>query len=313
MRMIPRGRPTGLRHTWWCLVALAIGLACGRPKTTVERDNIGLQVSLTKTDCYDSNQDADSDGLDDRCELELAAAFAPELVIDPNDCLWHAEASPPRLRGGYLFAAQPLGAIVRIAFLPAYHRDCGWSGVACAMRAGRCGSHSGDSELILVDVAPLGTNRWRTTAVFLSAHCFGNSAGRCRWYRAENLSSFDWIDARSFGAPRVWVATGKHANYPTSRSCDAGHWFLDSCDHNSLRVRFPVLTSRQNIGSRARPLPEPDGCMDSDNLPLGAEGVDRGSRECVWNGSQPFRGWQTSNHGNSPTAYARYLTRIAGF
>jgi hypothetical protein len=240
-------------------------------------------------------------------------AFAPELVIDPNDCLWQGGASPARLRGGYLFAAQPLGAMVRIAFLPAYQRDCGWSGLACAARAGRCGAHAGDSELIVVDVVPSGINGWRTTAVFLSAHCFGNSAGRCRWYRAEDLHSFEWVDARSLGAPRVWVAVGKHANYPTSRSCDAGHWFLDSCDHNGFRVRFPVLTSDQNIGSRAHPLPWPDGCIASANLPLGGDGFDLGSQECIWDDARPFRGWQATPQGDLPTPYARYLTRIAAF
>ena len=296
-----------------CFVALVVVAACGRTRTIVAGETIGLRISLPTADCYGANQDADSDGFDDRCELELAAAFAPELVIDSSDCLWQPEASPPRLGGGYLFAVQPLGTNVRIAFLPAYYRDCGWSGLSCAVRVGVCGSHPGDSELILLDVAPSGLDHWRTNGVFLSAHCFGRSGGRCRWYRGDELRSFDWLDAIPFGAPRVWVAAGKHANYPTRRSCDAGHWFLDSCDHNSRRVRFAVLTRRQNIGSRARRFPSPDGCMSGGSLPLGAEGVERASRECIWDETHPFRGWQASTGADAPTSYAHYLTRIGGF
>ena len=122
----------------WYLVVLVIGLSCGRAKHTIDRESesIGLRTSLTAADCSDATQDADADGLDDQCEFDLAMMFAPELVIDPADCLWQAGATPPRLRGGYLFAAQPLGRLVRIAFLSAYQRDCGWSGAACAVGHG---------------------------------------------------------------------------------------------------------------------------------------------------------------------------------
>lgn len=274
----------------------------------------GLLLSRSAQVCAMAGVDADHDGLDDRCELELAQGFAPELLLDPRDCLWSAELRPPRLGGAYLFAARRTHSGIRIAYLPGYYRDCGWSGPVCRLRGGNCGAHAGDSELIVVDVEPTGeAGRWRTTGVFLSAHCFGRSSGRCRWYRETDLRAFAWVDEVPNGAPRVWVARGKHANYPTQRTCDRGHWFYDSCDQNSTAVRFPAVYAAQNIGSRLKPMPAGDGCIGSDKLPLGAVGTSTGARECPWDSSRPFWGWQDVRGGIPPSAYARYLELIGGF
>ena len=272
-----------------------------------------MRPSWSAQSCQTVQLDSDQDDLDDGCELDLAAAFAPELVVDTADCLWQADISPPRLAGGYLFAVKPLGRGVRIAYLPAYYRDCGWTGTACVVRLGQCGSHSGDSELIVLDVEPSTNGDWRTTAVFLSAHCFGRSDGRCRWYRGADLDSFEWLGGTRFGVPRVWVARGKHANYPTQDSCDSGHWFLDSCDGNAIQMRFPVLTTRQNIGSRQHPLPGGDGCIVAAELPLPGGAVAEQARECPWSDAQAFTGWQSTPARGAATPYSRYLTRVASF
>jgi hypothetical protein len=261
-------------------------------------------------------RDADADGLGDRCEFALARA--PELVVDRRDCLWDDAPGAARLAGGYLFAAERVGDGVRIAYLPAYLRDCGWTGPVCATRGPGCGAHAGDSELIVVDVVPAhgpdaSAPRWRTAGVFLSAHCFGRSDGRCRWYRGHALGAFTWADGRPFGAPRVWVARGKHAHYPTRTACDRGHWFYDSCDRNDAVGRFPVRVAAQNVGSRAHPLPNAGGCLAARELPLGARGASAGTQECVWDAARPFRGWQAVSTGAAPTAYAYYLARVAGF
>jgi hypothetical protein len=294
----------------WAMLLVAVG--CARP--VAERVPIvGLSLPATVALCADATIDEDRDALDDRCELALARAFAPELRVDARECGWRDDVAPARLAGGYLFAAQRTRTGVRLAYLPAYFRDCGWSGAVCLLVAGGCGAHAGDSELIVVDVAasaPAG--RWRATGVFLSAHCLGGSAGRCRWFRGDALHELEWADDVAGGAPRVWVARGKHANYPTQRACDRGHWTYDSCDGNGVAVRFPVRSTAQNAGSRQHPLLG-DGCLSSEELPLGPAGADAGMRECMWDASRSFRGWQRDRTGSEPAAYARYLELFAGF
>src|SRR6185503_11588916 len=115
----------------------------------------------------------------------------PELLVDSGDCLW--SAADQRLAGGYFYVVQPLTASsdsIRLAYLPAYFRDCGWHGTQRLIRLGRSNGHAGDSELILLDVARDTAGAWRTVGVFLSAHCFGGSDGRCRWFRGAELGDF---------------------------------------------------------------------------------------------------------------------------
>ena len=257
--------------------------------------------------CTSATGDADADGLGDECELALARGFAPLLVVDRRECLWTSDDAGGRLAGGWLYAAQPVGdGRVRIAYLPAYLRDCGWTGAPCLVRERRCGAHAGDSELVLVDVARDSGGRWATTGVFLSAHCLGRSDGRCRWYRGDALARFAWVGGVRGGAPVVWVASGKHGGYPTRDDCDAGHWGFDSCDANVAAFRFPVHPAR-NIGSRAHPA----GCVSGDALAIA--GVDPAARECPWDDVRPFRGWQPAGSKGPPgSSYARQLARFAG-
>ncbi len=295
---------------WIALVALSLSLGCRRTPPASRADAAapaGLRVAGWSGACLAARDDADRDGLDDGCELALAAAFAPELVVDRRDCLW-TPAEPGRLAGGYLFVAQPSGPGVRVAYMPAYFRDCGWSGPVCLLRGRGCSAHAGDSEVVALDLAhDSATGRWRTTGVFLSAHCHGRSAGRCRWYRGAELRAFAWVDGEAAGAPRVWVARGKHGHYPTRASCDAGHWSYDTCDRNDAAARFPVRSARQNVGSRAHPSPDAEGCIATDALPLSAAGADTAATECIWDPTRPFRGWQADRIGAAPTSYARYL------
>ncbi len=250
-------------------------------------------------------QDADQDGLSDACELALAKQFAPTLVVSPTACNWNEAAGV--LGGAYLFGVLPLpegGA--RVAYLPAYYEDCGWRGAKCWVRwRGGCDPHAGDSELILVDVEAGGTV-WRATRVFLSAHCFGGSDGRCRWYHRSELT---WVG----DAPRVWVAEGKNAHYPSRGACESGHWFYDTCERNALEVRYSVETHSRNIGSAAHPFPTAgvgSGCLAARDLAIPP--ADSTSHECIWE-DRPFRGWSADVTSGSATPYLQYLIEVAGF
>ena len=291
-----------------CLAGICARAGATPAAATLSSGPVGIEVPACAHSSGDS--DSDTDALGDPCELALARAFAPLFVVDRRDCLWTQNADGARLGGAYLFAAQSIDRGVRLAYLPAYWRDCGWSGAACAIRLGRCGAHAGDSEIVLVDVAPGDAGRWATTGVFLSAHCFGRSDGRCRWFRGDELRAFAWAGDTVRGAPRVWVARGKHGGYPTRAACDGGHWGLDSCDGNGESYRFPILSARQNLGSREHPGPTADGCLTSASLAF--PGAAPGARECPWDEAQPFRGWQSPGAG-AASSYARYLARIAAF
>jgi hypothetical protein len=296
-------------------VALFAGASCMVTNYLAGDPLVGLPLSWTMEGCRTPSTDRDEDGVDDECELALAKAFAPELVVDRSDCSWSGSADAARLEGGYLFAVQraPDGPAVRVAYLPAYYRDCGWSGLACVARGEGCSAHAGDSELMVVQVRPgARTRRWVAEAIFLSAHCFGSSGGRCRWYTGGDLRHFRWVDDVRGGAPRVWVAKGKHANYPSRAECDTGHWYYDTCDDNDVVYRFPITSIRQNIGSRRRPLPAGDGAGCVKRPPSGprSSAVNDAALECVWDRRTRFTGWQRDRPRGGATPYARVLAAV---
>ncbi len=274
---------------------------------------VGLPMSWSAGQCAAVQEDVDRDGLEDRCELALAKAFAPVMITAEGGCNWDGEVSPARLRGAYLYAVQSVEDVYRIAYLPAYFRDCGWRGAKCWLPWVDCAPHAGDSEAIVVElVYGAQEDRWRTTGVFLSAHCFGRHGGGCRWYRGEGLEAFAWAEGRRYGAPEVWVAEGRHANYPSRQACDRGHFGLDTCDRNEAHYRFPVHSSGQDLGSRAWPIGG-DGCLAAEALPAAGRGTVPGTVECFWRLERAFGGWQGEEAGSGATAYACYLMEVAGF
>ena len=286
----------------------------------------GTGIPIPAEACASPGVDSDADGVGDRCETALARAFAPVLVADSTECGW--DAGLDRLGGEYLYAVQqvPGGAgRVRIAYLPALYVDCGWRSPVCAVFGGMCRGHDGDSEAVIVEVARGGDSaesgvagggeRWRTERIFLSAHCHGRSDGRCRWYEGRALRRFRWADGVERGAPVVWVARGKHANYPSRALCDTGWWLRETCDRNRAARRFPVLHARQNVGSRERPFGREAGtdCIGPDFVGWGSRMPVPGTAECFWRPDRPFHGWQRSTPDNTTASYGRYLAEHAGF
>jgi hypothetical protein len=316
---------------------LLAGVGCAGPLSVGDEASPpdGLPLAITPDTCG-SVPDSDEDSISDTCETVLAAAFAPSLVVAPSTCDWDDTVSPSRLGGGYYYAVAPSvgGEGIRIAYMPAYYRDCGWFGPKCGIPGVDCAPHAGDSEAVMVDVEyDQDIGQWRTTGIFLSAHCFGSSSDGCRWYRGSRLRQFAWVAGVVRGAPIVWVSEGRHANYPTRTSCDRGHYWLDTCDRNRYAFRFPIRHTRQNVGSRAVPFGSsatelrvprmagtPDtgalragdasGCVDDLHATWNSEWTVRGAFECFWV-AVPFRGWQLEGPGVTP--YETYLTTIAGF
>ncbi|HEX6899072.1 MAG TPA: hypothetical protein VF789_05135 [Thermoanaerobaculia bacterium] len=290
---------------------------------------LGLKVGHTWSSCHSTAQDLDHDGLLDACENGLAAAFAPGMQVQ-QDGVWddgvvmNGIPYPARLGGDYAFAVQkdPGGTdSIRIAYLPAYYYDQG----------GHFSPHSGDSELILVDVAyNASSQRWETQRVFLSAHCNATVLGfpvdpDCRWW---DRSYFQWVDGVTWGAPIVWVSVMKHANFYSQGKCSSWQELPDGCPAVEHFYRFPVVYTQQNIGSADYPLPwRFDGTPTRDCVPpfwnsgrlqqLNPHAYSGSYRECWWSltsggTSQKFTGW-LNPFGTLATGYGLMLRHFAGF
>lgn len=266
-------------------------------------------INLPASACSGATPDSDEDGLEDACEHALATAFAPVLMAHDTRCTPPSAAAGERIPGGYFHAAQPMRGGVRLVYMPAYYRDCGWSSAWCVLLD--CAAHAGDSEMIAVDVRQLASGAWATTSVFLSAHCFGTSSRDCRWYEGAGLDAFEWLNDMARGVPVVWVSDARNANYPSYDACDRGHGGMDRCARDATSYRFPVISER-NIGSRAVPMQlagQAPGCVTgafvepADRLIVSPDAV-----ECFWSRAAPFGGWQGGGTGVS--AYERYLEYI---
>lgn len=268
-------------------------------------------IAVTAGPCIDVIPDRDADGLSDECEAALTNAFAPLLMMHSTRCTLPSAGADDRIPGGYFHAAQPARGVVRLVYMPAYYRDCGWKGAKCIIV--KCAGHAGDSELIVVDVRQKQNGAWLTEAVFLSAHCFGRTERDCRWYRDHELTQFEWVNGIDRGAPLVWVSDARNANYPSYDACQRGHLRIDSCDRASIPYRFPVVQER-NIGSRAVPFVEggqPPGCASGRFVePDDPFVVAPASLECFWDAAAPFRGWQGAGSGRGATAYGDYLQHL---
>lgn len=291
------------------LILIAASCARLRPPAPLGVADDPPGITVATGPCLDAVPDTDRDGMSDGCELALARAFAPRLMLHATRCTLPSAGSEGHIAGGYFHAAQPVGGIVRLVYLPAYYRDCGWRSAWCILID--CRGHAGDSELIVVDVRRSTSGGWITDAIFLSAHCFSRSEPDCRWYRGDDLEQFDWVDGIVQGAPVVWVSDARNANYPSRETCDRGRQGLDRCDRSATPWRYPVIAER-NIGSRAVPITvgeNPTGCVTgrfvepNDRMIVAHDAV-----ECFWDAASPFSGWQGA--GTAETAYGLYLDHL---
>ncbi len=211
---------------------------------------IGLYTNTYSLEsCFREGPDLDADGVWDYCETRLAQIFAPVLSFG-HDC--SSDGAYNRPGGEYYYAVTRLRIYgedrIRIAWLPAYYRDCGSPG----------GPHSGDAEFMIHEINyNTASAHWVTKRIFLSSHCYAVQFGfetdpDCQWWQPADIAG--WHDGRIQGAPHIWVAIGKHAHYRSKAACNGGGYeplWSDTCEAANQETRYPVLYSWQNIGSNS--------------------------------------------------------------
>lgn len=273
-----------------------LGLSCPDPFPWQP----GLFTAWGYDDCYNlsgSYRDGDQDGVHDGCEFVLANYFAPRLIVDhanEGSC-W--DASLNRIGGEYFFAVEQRGQnLIRVIYLPSYYADCGSPLPGCALSV--CDPHRGDSEAIALDLQyKPATQHWLVDSAFLSAHCFASWPydTKCKFYDHSELF---WAQ-HDRGAPVIFVSLWKHANYKSRASCDGGAAGADTCDSNSFGMYFPIVTERQNIGSREVPFFGQTTCPSSQYVGWGSTLTDPSVQECGYFQTVNFTGWQSSGTGSA--------------
>jgi len=225
--------------------------------------------------------DSDQDWLADHCELEIARGFAPTMRMSLLEGC--PEGEP------YFGAMYHLNGEVRIAYMPAYYKDCGPYGTPGGIGAG----HHGDTEYIMVVVKFNSTTRhWYFVEMYLSSHD-DTMGDRSKWVSAAETR----FSRRDAAHPSVWVAIAKHANYRSSDVCNQTLWG-DVCGSTMPPFRIAVIPER-NVGSEWIPMP----CRASEGRYAG-----NGRQECFFGTSRAFAGWHPDAAGVKP--YREYLTSI---
>jgi len=232
--------------------------------------------------CVETGNDADGDGLWDDCEYQLAAAFAPELVL--------ASAHETFTGREPHWVARPLEwtasgeTAVLIMYLLSYYVDGGTDSPICRNYFAEpiCQGHYGDSEWILLKVEyDSETEHWVLKLAEYSQH---STAG---WYEATTKAyPTALVYPTHIGAyPRAYVSVNKHANYPNPDACDdGGFWGFDYCFLDSYeRV---TVTPWSGLGSRQLHAVSQDCIASSNPIYSG-----NGETECYWT-VREFGGWQ---------------------
>lgn len=241
----------------------------------------GYDLQINSDYCRSGEDDADGDAMRDSCEHSLAYAFRPYLRIQGSDV---CPAREPYWSATH--ASSVRGA--RIFYALSYYHDCGRGSIG-----GLGGPHYGDSEFIVVLLRNFaGTNIWAVESVTMSAH-HGTGSQATRTFPHDD-SRLTYPDQRR-GAPLVWAALDKHANYPTRDECDAGGYGYDECFFNFSDVRVETLASA-NIGNSTQNVyPTTRALNTPTRSRAGHPGV-----ESFWTTTFKFCGWQDTSNPTGP-------------
>ena len=286
-------------------------------------------TTVTPNTCFSASgagiNDVDKDGMNDYCENVLASSFAPLLISSPYDCSMGME---PYYAVKY-FPGDPLnnmggsGSRVRIFYALSYYLDCGdpsgttlgctaaqilesfgsFNGALNSLSSGtwpitaenHCAGHVGDSEFISVDVVYNdATQRWVFNSMFTSAHYTTLNDRSARTYYRTLRNEIQW-EQQIGGAPRVWVALYKHANYPSVARCQNGD-LADNCEGNAVETKVRT-GSPYNLGSVQANFINPGSCVAGGALVQYYPSDYR--IECYWT-SNRFAGWDKFGPGVTP-------------
>jgi len=262
------------------LVGPLCQLGCTETDPNPSAPGVFLGSGVTPDVCSDGT-DSDGDGVEDFCERNLAAAFAPQLAYSQADNV----GREPH------WVARPLSEDeVRVGYLLSYHVDNGTQDPYSCMNflpSTWCWGHAGDSEDIFLDVQyDWSSQHWVLKTAFYSRHSN---------HGVYNAGSNGYPQALVYpnhpGAyPRAYVSFSKHANYASQPECDAAQYGFEDCFPNAY-ARVAAGASL-NLGSRTV---QRLNCMaSSDPFYSG-----NGAIECYWTGSQ-FAGWQTFQPASDP-------------
>jgi hypothetical protein len=297
--------PTDLAHDQPDLRKDRVGPAClpGCTDTDPNPTYPGVYLSsfVNPEECR-VGTDEDLDRLSRRCENDLAYAFAPSMRHHSGDYVQ---------REGYWAAQWENYNTVKILYMFGYYVDEGVQGsnnhTACELSSLslECDGHSGDSEhVVLYARYNEITQHWLLYSASLSHH-----GGHILAIAGTKGYLTGFAYSRKFGAdPIIWVAQGKHANYPSQAACDAGNgggylvdliFSYDTCGGNNSFFRATTGGTR-NIGSNAKRILN---CILSQN-PFYQDPPRRA--ECFWSDPR-FYGWQL-DRTTSAAGYSEALT-----
>ena len=252
-------------------------------------------------DCYrgdlNPSADIDQDFLDDDCEYELALAFRPQLVLMNNDC--------DTRRQPYFAARRKVsndwGEVILIFYAISYVYDCG-PPFACPGVYPFCDPHPGDSEWIILEVGRYSssTRPWALKYATLSAH-WRTDNDQTAGYEASDLE--DAYGSPGFGAPRIWVAEDKHANYRSQIVCNSsGFGNFDNCDAPNALYQTLEVSSGFNLGRLGIPFIGTLASPAFDRLSA------NGNAEYYWVNTADFCGWGYYAGGECSGSYHESLT-----
>lgn len=193
----------------------------------------GLDVIPYGDDCWGTGADADSDGLADDCEHQLAYWFMPMLWFDSGESGY--DRRPHYAVKSMSFASRT----VQIFYMNTYFDDTGVTT-----------GHDGDPEFQVVEVHHSG-GKWYLDWIYMTAHR-KSSCDSSTWYAHDQLEYDTATDARNAfrGWPTIYVAEDKHATYNDLSNCDAGCWYQDYCSRHAYQYLDPTSwLSGRNVGS----------------------------------------------------------------
>ena len=253
---------------------------CPRTGSSATKIALRLPSGFGRDECREGS-DSDADGLSDACEYEVAATFAPALMIN-----W-SKTSP---RDEYYVVMPGQGVRIMIFYALGYHYDRGDTGFT---------EHDGDSEFIVMSVIPPteAGYAWLLDEAYLSAHHLDDRADS-----SERIGSEE-METDGYGRPLVWVSENKQANYASQDKCNNGGytqlWMnADDCGENDTLAYFAVYENG-NLGQYSRRTYPP--C----SVPSRHGGMTN-RYECYWFYGA-FHGWMPPPNSGSGTAYRIHL------